>query len=85
MDHHITFEKWKNSSPSVTEYSTQRLDISDCSLKFTAPKPYQQPTTYKKMRPFIEDLDTLNEVMLRNETIKPKTKYLTLVEINCNS
>ena len=69
---------------SIPEYSTPRSSISNCCIKLTTPKPYQGPMNYKTVRAFTEIVDTSCEIQIRNETIQPKTKYLTIVEISSN-
>ena len=78
-------EKWKISPTSITEYSRPRSTITNCCIKLSTPKPYQGPTHYKTVRALTENVDTSCEIQLRNETCRPKTKYLTVVEINGNA
>jgi hypothetical protein len=79
------FEKQTSLPTLITEYSTAGSAISNCCIKLTTPKPYHEPINYKTVRAFTENLDTSCEIQQRwNETIQPKTKYLTVVEVNRN-
>ena len=83
--HHTILEKWKISPTSITEYSAPGSAITNCCIKHTTPKPYPGPIKYKTVRAFTENVDTSCEIQLRNETCQPKTRYLTVVELNCNT
>ena len=63
------------NEPSTPEFYT----------KLAGPKPFQTLIRYKPVCPAAKDAEPSCEIQLRKESVEPKTKYLTVIEMTRNT